>query len=510
MLTNLDFLNIGQRFPPDSEQDRIDTYRRNKLLFENKHAEVYHEQFKRIERVIGNFQNIVSYAVVANFQKLLSLKVADLLLGEPPIITASDSQSDQQKSIDKIIENTDLINTCYSAAIDLSRYGDGLLIVYPTNGNKGMIDVTQPPIWYPVVSPDNIKVITHHVLAWTYCVESTNGKTYYLKTIVHEKGFYTETEYLLENKFNTVSYNGGNNAVYNGVSNDGFHSGQIIKAISKLPERISTGLSNFAVIQIPNVITSDRVTGMDDYEDIDSIVSELIIRIGQMEKVLDQHSAPSVQGPSSSIEKNPATGEYGLKMGGFFARDSNDDPETSYIVWDANMDANFKIIEQLINFLCVISEMGSAIFGNLDKTGGAAVASGTALRFRMINPLAKVKRITMKFKPAIIEAIKLCSELGGEGITNLRKESISVQFQDGLPIDPKEEAEIMDLRSGRKQTSSIKSLLKKFDNLNEQEAQAELDQIEDEQVAATPFTPAPFSGNNQPPNTTTPNNTTVV
>jgi hypothetical protein len=476
VLTNLNFLGTGQTWPPPSEQDRIDRYHGNKLLFENKQALVYEKQFKRIERVISNFQDIISYPVICNFQKLLTLKVADLLLGEEPIIKCGDPESPQQKSIDKIKENTDLWNTSFETAIDVSRYGDGLFYVYK-NGNAGLIDVTQPPIWFPVVSPDNVKVILFHVLAWEYCTGEGDNEKHYLKVQIHDKGVYTEREYILGDRVGT--------------------KGRVIGNISKADTTISTGLTGFAIVQVPNVMTSDRITGMDDYDDVDSIMSELMVRIGQVSKILDKHSNPSVQGPSSALEKDPKTGEWILKMGSFFARDSKEDAETSYIVWDAQLDANFKMIERLINLLYTISEMGPALLGDPDKAGGAL--SGTALRFRMISPLAKVKRIAMRFRPALIEAIKLCSELGGEGVTNLRKESISITFQDGLPLDPKEDADIMATRTGQKQTLSVKSALKKFDGLSEKDAQEELDQIDAETAAATPFSPAPFSNDNIPP-----------
>lgn len=477
MLTSLNFLAAGQLWPPPSEQERMNKYRENKLLFENQQAEVYKEQFKRIERVISNFQEVISYPVICNFHKLLTLKVADLLLGEEPVITCGEPESTQQLTINKIKEDTDLWNTAFETAIDVSRYGDGLFYVYK-NGIAGLIDVTQPPIWFPIVSPDNVKVILSHVLAWTYCVGDGDGKREYLKVQIHDKGLYTEREYLLDDHI--------------GIK------GRTIGNLTKTDNVVQTGLTGFAVVQVPNVMTSDRVTGMDDYEDIDSIMSELMVRIGQVSKILDKHSNPSVQGPSSALQQDPKTGEWSLKMGNFFPRDSKEDAETSYIVWDAQLDANFKMIERLINLLFTISEMGPALLGDPEKMGN--VLSGTALRFRMISPLAKVKRIAMRFRPALIEAIKLCSELGGEGITNLRKESITVSFQDGLPNDPKEEADIMAVRSGNKPTASTQRLLQMYDGMSTKEAEEELERIQEEEAAANPMVSVntPFNGDNEP------------
>ena len=73
--------------------------------------------------------------------------------------------------------------------------------------------------------------------------------------------------------------------------------------------------------------------------------------------------------------------------------------------------------------------MGSAIFGDTSsggKSAGGNAISGAALRKLMISPLAKVNRIRMRFDPALKKAIKLCSQIGGEGIVDLTDKKISI------------------------------------------------------------------------------------
>lgn len=468
MLTDLSFLNTGNIWPPQSERDRLTQYDVNRRIFEGDHANIYAEQFKRIQRVIGNFNDVVSYCVITNYQKLISLKTADLLLGEPPKITAGEDGSNEQKTIDNIISNSDLINTAFQIAIDVSRYGDGLFNIYKdADTGAGKIDVTQPALWFPVVSPDNVKKVQYHVLAWTY----TQGKNKYLKCRIHSKGSYEERIYLMKDS-------------------------EIKELISS--NVIKTGLLDFAVIQVSNLMTSDRAYGLDDYQDLDSIISEIEVRVSQIAKVLDKHAEPSVTGPSTCLQQDPNTGEWHLKMGDFFPRDSNDDAEVKYITWDAQMDANFKMIDKLINILYTISEMGSAIFGDMKQgKDTSSVPSGTALRRLMISPLAKVNRIRMRFDPALKKAIKLCSQLGGEGITDLSKVPISITWQDGLPQDPKEMSDIMAVRTGNKPTISQFKAIQQLDNLSDSDTQEEIDRIDEDEAKANPLKPQPFSGNNE-------------
>lgn len=489
MLTDLSFLDIGQPWPPQDESDRLQMYQTNKRLFEGDHTTVYADQFHRIERVIGNFQDIISYAVLANFQKIISLKVADLLLGEAPQIKCNQDGSEQQVTVDEIVENSDLINTAYQTTIDVSRYGDGLFLVYKDSDTKqGKIDVTQPSIWFPIVSPDNLKKIQYHVVAYRFDVtEKQDGgfwkqfflgseaeKKSFLKVQIHFKGSYEERLYQLEPGTPT----------------------KIIKQING--EIINTGLNDFAIIQVPNVITSDRATGIDDYRDIDSLISELEVRVSQVARILDKHAAPSVQGPSGAIERDPRTGQYQLKMGNYFPRDSNDDPQVEYITWDAQLEANFKIIDKIINLLYTISEMGNTIFGDMDGQGkSAGNLSGIALRRMMMSPLAKVNRIRMRMDPALKKALKLCSQLGGENIVDISKEKISIIWQDGLPKDELEQAQITQIRTGNKPTMSQFRAIQQQDNLSDTDTQTEIDRIDGDEAKSNPVGGSPpFSGDN--------------
>lgn len=466
MLTSLDFLKINQQFPPDSEVHRLEKYHKNKLIFENQHERVYEENFKRISRVIGNFEDVVSYSVICNFQKLMSVKIADFMFGEEPIISCGDDDSKEQIAVDTIKENSELMNTCYSLAIDLSRYGDGVLNIYKDDEGKGIIDITQPSFYFKVVDPQNIKKVKYHILAHEYKVEKeynsfTRKQNYekFLYVEIHTKGYVDKYTYKLK--------------------------GNSIYKVEDKELGIPTGLDDFAIIPVHNLLTSDRIYGIDDYSDVDSIISEIEVRLSQISKILDKHAEPSMQGPSSALEYDTSTRSYKLKVGNYFSRDSTEDPAVEYITWNAQLEANFKQVEKLINILAVISEMGSAIFDFDNKLGTAA--SGTALKRMLISPLAKTKRVRNNVDIALKKAIKLCSQLGGENIVDLSKEKINIFWKDGLPNDDLEEANIMNIRTGGKATISQHSAIKRLDNLTDEDAQSELDAIQVEESVSNPM-----------------------
>ena len=431
MLHNLDFLNEGQPWPPPSEADRLERYALNRAVFEGEHAEVYHEQFKRVERVIGNFEEVVSYPITVNFQKLMSIKFADLLLGEAPKITAPG----QSQLISEVVAHSGLIGKAYEVAIDVSRYGTGLFLLYRNEKGLGVIDITQPSYWFPVVSADNIKNVTHHVLAVSY----TEDGQEYLKVQIHDLGCVTTRIYELASR----------------------EIGMLIREEGPTP----TGFEGFAVLPVHNVLTSDRLFGIDDFTDIDTLVSEVEVRLAQISRILDKHSAPTMTGPGSALSDD-GLGGLVLKTGNYIINDAFMDGnagDVKYITWNAQLEANFKQLEMLMNFLYMVSETGATLLDN-NLTNGRA-ESGTALRLRMMSPLAKVNRIRVNFDPALKTAVAEAAKHGWSG--TFTADQVSIIWEDGLPDDPLESAQIMNIRTAGKATTSQRQAIKRLDGVDD-------------------------------------------
>ena len=459
MLTSLDFLKAGEQWPPRSEKYRLDRYQDNRALFEDDHAEVYKEQFKRIERVIGNFSQVVSYAVLFNYQKLISLKIADLVFGEPPKITVADEKI--QKVVDEILVEQEVLNAAYEAAIDVSRYGDGLLLL-SNQENMPAVTASSPAHWFPVVDAWNLKQIRFHVFAWAYPLDS-EGEKWELKVQIHNPAEPSSCE---QHRYSLEGIKG---------------AWKIGREIARPEEALlETKLPVCPVFRVSNVKTTDRLFGIDDYQSIDSIVSELMVRVSQISKVLDKHANPSMSGPEGAMELDNATGEWRFRIGDYYPRRSNDEPDVNYITWDASMDANFKQIEILTNQLYTISEMGSAIFGDVTgKTG--EVPSGSALRRLMMSPLAKARRVSNSFDPVLKKLISACAALKGIAVD---AKDITITWNDGLPDDEAENANIMAVRTGNRPTISQHTAIRRLDDMSEEEAAAELDEIRADDAAA--------------------------
>lgn len=456
-LTDLSWLMPGEPFPPTCARHRLERYRANRALFEDHHDEVYREQFKRIERVIGNFGDVVSYATILNYQRLSSVKTADLVFGQSPTVTVSDDAVQQE--IERILIDTDMWHNMYISCIDLTRYGDSI-IMHDTDGN---LTVLPPSVWFPVVDANNVRQFNAHIFCSTYIIDTKNEQ-YGLHTQIHcpaEPGRCDEQDYILEGKPGA------------------FKIGKPIRCKKNMI--VETQLGVCPVYRISNMLTSDRLFGIDDYRNIDSIISELMVRVSQISKVLDKHAQPSMAGPSSALARDELTGEWKLRLGDYYAVDDPNSPIPQYITWDASLEANFKQIEFLTNQLYTISEMGSAMFGDLsNKTGD--VPSGTAMRRLMMSPLAKARRIANRYDPVIKKLLSALLQIKG---IDCPPEKITITWNDGLPEDPSEEAEIANLRTGGKATLSQRTAIKRLDKMSDADADNELSLILSDEIEAT-------------------------
>jgi Phage portal protein, SPP1 Gp6-like. len=192
-------------------------------------------------------------------------------------------------------------------------------------------------------------------------------------------------------------------------------------------------------------------------------------------------------GPAGALERNEY-GEYMVKGGGKYFPVEQGDPEPKYITWDGQLEAAYREIDLLMEQLYTLSETSAAAFGQL-KSGLAE--SGTALRRLMMAPLAKVNRIRMRFDPAIKKVLQLASQLEAKFGRGIELSTINIAWNDGLPQDEKEQAEIYSLLVQNGLTSRETALRRLFE-FDAETLRQELAKIA---VEATQETPALFTVN---------------
>jgi hypothetical protein len=441
VLTSLNAFSDGSPWPIESEADRMARYEKNGLLYDGKHEVVWpdlnpfgtgrpvNDPARSFDLVGSIDRNHVDMTV--NWYKRATTCFADLICGEPFKVTA-----DPQKTADRLIMENALILKTYDVCMDMIRNGTGLFKA--RFDKRGIIDVINPRLWYPVVSPDNKEFIAH-VLAWSF----KDGESEYVRAEIHERGKIT-------NKLMVVE--GGK---LRGVPLTKF------ERYAKIPPIIETGINEFLVVPVQNILGSDGVFGMDDYSDMNDLVKELEKRLIQSSRILTKHADPSISGPRSKIDIDPYSGEAVVAGGGSYFGYNTGEPVPAYMVWDAKLDAAFTQMDHIIQKLYMVSELSPAALGEL-KQGLAE--SGSALKRLMMPTLAKVNRLRLRLDPGVREILRVVSllEVVGRGTGAAQITKITIKFEDGLPRD---EVEIVKNEVSRKNAglTTIADSLKRLD-----------------------------------------------
>ena len=465
MLYNFNWLNPGQTFPPVREMPRITRYHQNAMLFDGDHfaspefrihddrcqhgIDFYIKCAKRISQVIGNFDDVVSFPTLLNYQRLMSLKMSDLVCGEYPSI--SGATSEENALLKDIRDHSDFDAKMYSTVIDISRYGDAIWRMYLDEEDQYTFTCWDPAQWYPVVKQDGTNSIIAHCLCWRENKSLDPDKPdWYLHVQIHG----TSAEDI--GHYETRVYK---------MSTDG-------SAILELKSSgiVPTGLDRCAVFHLKAFATTNSVYGYDDYMPLDSLIAEIMARVGQISAILDKHADPNITGPVSMLTVDARTGEYSLSPGKFFAVSPGEE-QPRYMTWDGQLSAAFKQLEFLVNQLYILSEMGAALLGGQDASGTAI--SGTAMRFKMVNPLAKARRISNSLTRPVKQLFSGLSI----GESQIEYKNISVLWADGLPDDPRENVEICKLATGATKMMPLEEGIMEFFQRSNEEAKRWLEQI---------------------------------
>lgn len=442
MLTNLDWLSYGAEYPPKPERDRLERYRLNEQLFLSNHPQAWKDDFNELARRLHKKASEVE--TIFNYQQLLSKKTADFVCGQPPTIETEQNTDNIVCLLNRQKWNVLL----YEAFIDVSRYGNAVIKLK----GKSMAAVS-PSFWFPVVSPTDLKEITHHVIAYP-TEPDKDGRMTKLYAEIHEPGKITIRLYSLsaENKIGAL--------------------------LEEKTESLS--FEDFAVHILANVTHSGSIFGIDDYAIVNSLTRKLMWRLHCIDNILDKHSEPSMSGPQSALSYDEKFKRYFLDLGKYFTRNSNDDPDLKYITWDGNLTGAFEEAELLFKQIYVLSEMGQA-FTEGDDSGAAS--SGTALKLRLVSPRVKAARLVGINESTVKTLICLLAQING---IVLDYEKLTLHWSDGLPVDETEQLQNLYTATGGKAIMSQYAAMKRM-GLSDSEVEAELQQIADENAASAPI-----------------------
>jgi hypothetical protein len=451
------------QYPPAGHDARIKDYQRFEGLFLAQHQNVFKV------KTGGPFQ--ATRYIVANFAGILSTLSADMLFGEPPDYLVDDeANTGAADAVTRLVADNGLHVLAYEAALAASFRGDAVLKARwgvrnpadPEAKPEALIEEVPGCIYFPELSEDDIRQVNRVSLAWPKAnPDPTKRGVTYVRVEEHEAG-------LIRNRLFRVA-TGKAEEVDIGV----------LPEYAGLDPEVETGLTFIPVFHMPNFRYGSRFWGISDYVGLESLSEALNNRISSIDSVLDKHVSPKLAVPPSMMGEDDKIDRNKLDLIPLEAGEQI----PQYILWDASLQAAYKEIDQLIEFLFILSETGPSIFG-LDKYGVAQ--SGTALRLRLIRTIAKINRKRLYFDKGlkgVLYAAQLLEQ--HHGGTKYEPCPVSIAWADGLPEDMMEmiQEEAQRLAAGN---TSIESSVRRLDGPDAVEG--EMDRIAEEEGQATTVT----------------------
>jgi hypothetical protein len=426
MLTDYESIfALKQPWPPndDDTKDRLKLYEMNSKLFKGQHNRVWKDVLRQLRADKSS-----DLRVILNFHKLLSRLWSDLVCGEIPGVNCDDQA--QLDAINRIIQDNLLWLTTQDGIIDFSKNGTNVLKI--RFDGYGIIENVPPKYWFPVVAISNIKNIQAHITAYVFQDPGEKQKEIsYLKVEIHRppKESDNVTSYVIEHRLYRLK---------KGKMDSGELPLNTFPEFAALQPIEETGLDDFDVIDIENKPETDELVGTDDYKDINSLIQEIEIRYAQIFRIEDKFADPSMYGPPVE-EQDPRDGEYRVQGGSRYYTVNDGQVTPGVIDGRGPPVTSYQTIAELMQRLYEISETCKVAF---DASLAGSALSGTALRLMMARPLARAGGIKLRYDANLKLAIKLCSQMevfhGLEGATEIQ--DFTIDWKDGLPDDPNEEA----------------------------------------------------------------------
>jgi Phage portal protein, SPP1 Gp6-like len=487
---------VGKQFPPQKYVKRLAENKRMKRLFQGRQAEMF-ERATEILKDSPNAQQLRQLYIAVNLADILVTKPADLLVGEPPQYESGLSdKSEEQKRLNSYVEENDLNQLIHESCTANGYRGDAWIKVrYGYRQDYSEVKNVLSPEEYDAYMADiKMESIIEHVNADSVFVETARGNVKKFKAIN-----ITSIEWI-ETRKDEVPYLNVERHVpgfiiyerYRLIQKGADEQWFAPVPIFEIAERVQTGreldvvatnLPHMPVFHIPYKSVDDDWRGISGLSKLESVFAAINDRLVQIDYILWKHSDPNSYGPELE-----GVGD-GVKFGGVYIPVTKDDVTPGYMVWQAQLDAAFKQLDFLIGVVFQMSETPQWLFGTTmsgDNSGGTGTShsDGAAIRARFMPILSKIKRIRSHYDKALRDALWTCALYDAE-FGDFEGEAVypAIKWNDGIPKNEKEEAEIMQIRTSGKPTIDVRSAIKKQDEVDDEKAEEIMKRIEDDETA---------------------------
>lgn len=486
----------GEQFPPVADRERISKYKRLKKLFQGKQFEVY-ERASKLLKDTPHESQLAQLYIAVNIADILVTKPSDLLVGEPPSFESGlPDSSEEQKAVNRYVEENDLVKLVHESAIGNGYRGDAWIKtrygyrqdfteVVQRGGQipdgiemEPIIEHVNAEFVFPEISRGNVKSFKAvNIATVEYVIDGKTEKPF-LNVERHIPG------YIIYERYRLFEFEGGIDTRW-GYPLHVYTIGERV-ATGREEDSVETGVPHLLVHHIPYKSVDDDWEGVGGLEKLESLLAAINDRLVQIDYVLWKNADPTAYGP----ELEGADGQ--VRLGGAYIPVTKEDATPGYMDFNGQLTAAFKELEVLISLVFQLSETPQWLFGTVlgENSGGTGTShtDSASIKARFMPILSKVKRIRTHYDKAVRDALWTCQLLDiAHGEADFEAVYPTINWQDGIPKNAKEEAEIMQIRTAGKSTIDVQSAIKRQDGVDDEKAAEIISRIEEDEKNANGF-----------------------
>lgn len=400
------------------QQARLERLRQARLLFDGKHRQYYLDE----QRTQFDFPQVragdrtVQMYLTSNVLGLISLKGADLLFGQEPLLAADNAP--QQEALSRLAERSNLHRLLYACAVDASYEGEAFLEACVHDGEVHLRQAPADEI-FPIGSPGPNGQYSTYARYRVRNAGTEAAPVHLLLEVLYCAG-------RIERRCFQLDDEGERRPVDLCCWTDGTDDP------TPLPVMTCTGIAAPTLVWVPNQLV--RCCPVSDYDGAIELQDALNAKNSQVGRVLLKHADPRMVFPEEAFA---ADGNVRQDHEVFAFTDPKKVPH--YITWNGELAHAMADRAFVLNQLLVRTETSPVLLGLKE---GAAPDAYRKVRLESFNSLTKAARKAAYWKAGIRRAIAVAQMLENT-LPGVRypQRPIGVTLRDGIPQDERDNAD---------------------------------------------------------------------
>ena len=353
--------------------------------------------------------------IPVHWYRRVSEVFAEMLFASPPTLRY-EGGGRVSEWIESLYET--LMQVCFDAAVDVSRYGTGVMRTEAYEGRL-LFAAERPAFYTPVVDASNIERRLGDIFGYPYNPEpkAAGDMVTRLRLVIHR-------------------YDDGSVTVQ-----DWDYDGAVLGQRKSSEVIVAEGASYPRVVQIPNG-RSENGWGESDYIPMTPLIAEMEQRLQGIGSVLDRHTDPHIAMPETSITvDDKGNADLNTGSGGAVIPVGEGESPPVYVTWDARLEANYEQIQWCQDLLFAVTGLSAAMFSGRKNLG--TIESGVALRSRYLATHLKLEGLRRRFERGLrtlLEAASRETQRADMESVAFDPRSLRFEWQDIFPADAPEDA----------------------------------------------------------------------